>query len=70
MTEEERIEELKEEEKQAKKVLSSVTITAVFRGTMTYEFENVTYEEAKRLAKEEYRLSDLSDADIQLEQLI
>lgn len=47
MTEEELREELLQEQKEGSKVLPSVSVTVVFTGTLTFEYENVTYEEAK-----------------------
>lgn len=67
MTEEELREELLQEQKEGSKVLPSVSITVVFTGTLTFEYENVTYEEAKKLAIADYSESDLCDADISLD---
>lgn len=66
MTEEELREELLQEQKEGSKVLPSVSVTVVFTGTLTFEYENVTYEEAKKLAIADYSESDLGDADISL----
>jgi hypothetical protein len=67
MTEEELREELLQEQKEGSKVLPSVSVTVVFTGTLTFEYENVTYEEAKKLAIADYSESDLGDADISLD---
>lgn len=67
MTEEELREELLQEQKEGSKVLPSVSITVVFTGTLTFEYENVTYEEAKKLAIADYSEDDLGDADISLD---
>lgn len=67
MTEEELREELLQEQKEVSKVLPSVSITVVFTGTLTFEYENVTYEEAKKLAIADYSEADLGDADISLD---
>ena len=67
MTEEELREELLQEQKEGSKVLPSVSVTVVFTGTLTFEYENVTYEEAKKLAIADYREADLGDADISLD---
>ena len=67
MTEEELREELLQEQKEGSKVLPSVSITVTFTGTLTFEYENVTYEEAKRLAVADYSEADLGDADISLD---
>lgn len=67
MTDEELREELLQEQKEGSKVLPSVSVTVVFTGTLTFEYENVTYEEAKRLAVADYSESDLGDADISLD---
>lgn len=67
MTEEELREELLQEQKEGSKVLPSVSITVVFTGTLTFEYENVTYEEAKKLAIADYSEADLDDADISLD---
>ena len=67
MTEEELREELLQEQKEGSKVLPSVTVTVVFTGTLTFEYENVTYEEAKKLAIADYSEADLGDADISLD---
>lgn len=67
MTEEELREELLQEQKEGSKVLPSVSITVVFTGTLTFEYENVTYEEAKKLAIADYSEADLGDADISLD---
>lgn len=67
MTDEELREELLQEQKEGSKVLPSVSVTVVFTGTLTFEYENVTYEEAKKLALSDYSESDLGDADISLD---
>lgn len=67
MTEEELREELLQEQKEGSKVLPSVSVTVVFTGTLTFEYENVTYGEAKKLAIADYSESDLGDADISLD---
>lgn len=67
MTEEELREELLQEQKEGSKVLPSVSITVTFTGTLTFEYENVTYEEAKKLAIADYSEADLGDADISLD---
>lgn len=67
MTYEELREELLQEQKEGSKVLPSVSITVVFTGTLTFEYENVTYEEAKKLAIADYSEADLGDADISLD---
>lgn len=67
MTDEELREELLQEQKEGSKVLPSVSITVTFTGTLTFEYENVTYEEAKRLAVADYSEADLGDADISLD---
>lgn len=67
MTDEELREELLQEQKEGSKVLPSVSVTVVFTGTLTFEYENVTYEEAKNLAIADYSESDLGDADISLD---
>ncbi|MBS7092662.1 MAG: hypothetical protein KH134_20640 [Enterobacter cloacae] len=67
MTEEELREELLQEQKEGSKVLPSVSITVVFTGTLTFEYENVTYEEAKKLAIADYSEANLGDADISLD---
>ena len=67
MTEEELREELLQEQKEGSKVLPSVSVTVVFTGTLTFEYENVTYEEAKKLAIADYSEADLGDADIYLD---
>lgn len=67
MTNEELREELLQEQKEGSKVLPSVSITVVFTGTLTFEYENVTYEEAKKLAIADYSEADLGDADISLD---
>lgn len=67
MTDEELREELLQEQKEGSKVLPSVSVTVVFTGTLTFEYENVTYEEAKKLAIVDYSESDLGDADISLD---
>lgn len=67
MTDEELREELLQEQKEGSKVLHSVSITVVFTGTLTFEYENVTYEEAKKLAIADYSEADLGDADISLD---
>lgn len=67
MTDEELREELLQEQKEGSKVLPSVSVTVVFTGTLTFEYENVTYEEAKKLAIANYSEADLGDADISLD---
>lgn len=67
MTDEELREELLQEQKEGSKVLPSVSITVTFTGTLIFEYENVTYEEAKRLAVADYSEADLGDADISLD---
>ena len=67
MTDEELREELLQEQKEGNKVLPSVSVTVVFTGTLTFGYENVTYEEAKKLAIADYSESDLGDADISLD---
>lgn len=67
MTDEELRDELLQEQKEGSKVLPSVSVTVVFTGTLTFEYENVTYEEAKKLAIADYSESDLGDADINLD---
>ena len=67
MTEEELREELLQEQKEGSKVLPSVSVTVVFTGTLTFEYGNVTYEEAKKLAIADYSEADLGDADISLD---
>lgn len=67
MTDEELREELLQEQKEGSKVLPSVSVTVVFTGTLTFEYENVTYEEAKRLAIADYSEANLGDADISLD---
>lgn len=67
MTDEELIEELLQEQKEGSKVLPSVSVTVVFTGTLTFEYENVTYEEAKKLAIADYSEANLGDADISLD---
>lgn len=67
MTDDELREELLQEQKEGSKVLPSVSVTVVFTGTLTFEYENVTYEEAKKLAIADYSESDLGDADIALD---
>lgn len=67
MTEEELREELLQEQKEGSKVLPSVSITVTFTGTLTFEYENVTYEEAKKLAVADYSEANLGDADISLD---
>lgn len=67
MTDEELREELLQEQKEGSKVLPSVSVTVVFTGTLTFEYENVTYEEAKKLAIADYSEADLGDADISLD---
>jgi hypothetical protein len=67
MTEEELREELLQEQKEGSKVLPSVSVTVVFTGTLTFEYENVTYEEAKKLAIADYSEANLGDADISLD---
>ena len=67
MTDEELREELLQEQKEGSVVLPSVTITVTFTGTLTFEYENVTYEEAKELAIQDYAEANLGDADISLD---
>jgi hypothetical protein len=67
MTDEELREELLQEQKEGSKVLPSVSVTVVFTGTLTFEYENVTYEEAKKLAIADYSEANLGDADISLD---
>lgn len=67
MTDEELREELLQEHKEGSKVLPSVSVTVVFTGTLTFEYENVTYEEAKKLAIADYSEANLGDADISLD---
>lgn len=67
MTDEELREELLQEQKEGSKVLPSVSITVVFTGTLTFDYENVTYEEAKKLAIADYSEANLGDADISLD---
>lgn len=67
MTDEELREELLQEQKEDSKVLPSVSVTVVFTGTLTFEYENVTYEEAKKLAIADYSEANLGDADISLD---
>ena len=67
MTNEELREELLQEHKEGSKVLPSVSITVTFTGTLTFEYENVTYEEAKKLAIADYSEANLGDADISLD---
>lgn len=67
MTDEELREELLQEQKEGSKVLPSVSVTVVFTGALTFEYENVTYEEAKKLAIADYSEADLGDADINLD---
>lgn len=67
MTDEELREELLQEQKEGSKVLPSVSVTVVFTGTLTFDYENVTYEEAKKLAIADYSEADLGDADISLD---
>lgn len=67
MTDEELREELLQEQKEGSKVLPYVSVTVVFTGTLTFEYENVTYEEAKKLAIADYSEADLGDADISLD---
>lgn len=67
MTDEELREELLQEQKEGSKVLPSVSITVVFTGTLTFEYENVTYEEAKKLVIADYSEANLGDADISLD---
>lgn len=67
MTNEELREELLQEQKEGSKVLPSVSVTVVFTGTLTFEYENVTYEEAKKLAIADYSEANLGDADISLD---
>lgn len=67
MTDEELREELLQEQKEGSKLLPSVSVTVVFTGTLTFEYENVTYEEAKKLAIADYSEADLGDADISLD---
>lgn len=70
MTNDEVKEECKELEKQSNKVLKHVEVTVCFRGDITFEFENVTLEEARRLAEEEYYQSDLRDANFEIEEVV
>ena len=70
MTDEELREELLQEQKEGSVVLPSVTITVNFTGTLTFEYENVTYEEAKELALQDYAEADLGDADIALDSIV
>lgn len=70
MTDEELREELLQEQKEGSKVLPSVTITVTFTGTLTFEYENVTYEEAKELAIQDYAEANLGDADIALDSIV
>ena len=67
MTDEELREKLLQEQKEGSKVLPSVSVTVVFTGTLTFEYENVTYEEAKKLAIADYSEANLGDADISLD---
>lgn len=67
MTDEELRDELLQEQKEGSKVLPSVSVTVVFTGTLTFEYENVTYEEAKKLAIADYSEANLGDADISLD---
>lgn len=67
MTDEELREELLQEQKEGSKVLPSVSVTVVFTGTLTFEYENITYEEAKKLAIADYSEANLGDADISLD---
>lgn len=67
MTDEELREELLQEQKEGSKVLPYVSVTVVFTGTLTFEYENVTYEEAKKLAIADYSEANLGDADISLD---
>ena len=67
MTDEELREELLQEQKEGSKVLPSVSVTVVFTGTLTFEYENVTYEEAKKLEIADYSDANLGDADISLD---
>ncbi len=70
MTNEEIRDECIELEKQSNKVLKNVEVTVHFRGDITFEFENVTLEEARRLAEEEYYQSDLKDANFEIEEIV
>lgn len=67
MTDEELRDESLQEQKEGSKVLPSVSVTVVFTGTLTFEYENVTYEEAKKLAIADYSEANLGDADISLD---
>jgi hypothetical protein len=67
MTDEELRDELLQEQKEGSVVLPSVSITVTFIGTLTFEYENVTYEEAKELALQDYAEANLGDADIALD---
>lgn len=69
MTNEEVKEECKELEKQSSEVLEHVEVTVYFSGDITFEFENVTLEEARRLAEEEYYQSNLVDANFEIEEI-
>lgn len=70
MTNEEVRDECIELEKQSSKVLKNVEVTVHFSGDITFEFENVTLEEARRLAEEEYYRSDLRDANFEIEEIV
>lgn len=70
MTNEEIRDECIELEKQSNKVLKNVEVTVHFSGDITFEFENVTLEEARRLAEEEYYQSDLRDANFEIEEIV
>lgn len=69
MTRDEVKEECIELEKQSNEVLEHVEVTVYFRGDITFGFENVTLEEARRLA-EEYYQSDLTDANFEIEEVV
>ena len=69
MTNEEVKEECIEFEKQSNKILKHVEVTVHFRGDITFEFENVTLEEARNLAKTEYYRSNLVDANFEIEEI-
>lgn len=69
MTNEEVKEECIELEKQSNKVLKHVEVTVHFRGDITFEFENVTLEEARNLAETEYYRSNLVDANFEIEEI-
>ena len=70
MTNEEVRDECIELEKQSNKVLEHVEVTVYFSGDITFEFENVTLEEARRLAEEEFYQSDLTDANFEIEEVV